>query len=67
MSGTKTKAKAKTKTKERAFGPVVKLRRTEDKDVADAMLDAGARLIREDDLGYHLEFDAAAVAACEVE
>ena len=66
MSGTKTKTKTKTKAT-RVFGEVVKRRRTEDKDIADAMVAAGARLVKEEADGYYLEFDEAAVAACEVE
>jgi len=70
MTEKKTKTKSR-KTKEpesveRDFGPVVMRRRVEDEDEATRMVEAGARCVRQDLDGYHLELDAEAREACGV-
>ena len=66
----KTKKTKKAKTipanAERAFGPVVMRRRIEDEAEATRMVEAGARCVRQDLDGYHLELDDEARQACGV-
>lgn len=63
MSSKKTKKKAPVAPRE--LGPVVRRLRVDSKEVADAMIAAGARCFREDELGFHLEMDEFAKKACE--
>jgi len=51
---------------ERDFGPIVMRLRVEDEDRATQMVEAGARCVRQDLDGYHLELDAEARQACGV-
>ena len=63
MPGKKPKTKAPAAPRE--FGHVVRRLRVDSKEAADAMVAAGARCFREDELGFHLEMDEVAQKACE--
>tara|TARA_Y100001963_G_C6511954_1_gene322548 strand:+ start:371 stop:586 length:216 start_codon:yes stop_codon:yes gene_type:complete len=71
MTSKKKTTKKKSKKElpanvERDFGPVVMRRRVQDEDEAARMVEAGARCVRQDLDGYHLELDAEAREACGV-
>ena len=51
---------------ERAFGPIVMRLRVEDEAKATQLVEAGARCVRQDLDGYHLELDEEARQACGV-
>jgi len=68
-----TEKKKKTKKKaelpanaDRDFGPVVMRLRVEDEAKATSLVEAGARCVRQDLDGYHLELDDEARKACGV-
>ncbi len=63
----KTKKKAEIPANaERDFGPVVMRLRVEDETKATSLVEAGARCVRQDLDGYHLELDDEARQACGV-
>ena len=63
----KTKKKAEIPANaERDFGPVVMRLRVEDETKATSLVEAGARCVRQDLDGYHLELDDEAREACGV-
>ena len=71
MTSKKKKSTKKSKKElpanvERDFGPVVMRRRVQDEDEATRLVEAGARCVRQDLDGYHLELDAEACEACGV-
>lgn len=71
MTSKKKKSTKKSKKElpanvERDFGPVVMRRRVEDIDEATRLVEGGARCVRQDLDGYHLELDAEACEACGV-
>jgi len=51
---------------ERDFGPIVMRLRVEDEAKATSLVESGARCVRQDLDGYHLELDAEAREACGV-
>ena len=51
---------------DRDFGPVVMRLRVEDEAKATSLVEAGARCVRQDLDGYHLELDDEARKACGV-
>jgi hypothetical protein len=63
----KTKKKAELPANaDRDFGPVVMRLRVEDEAKATSLVEAGARCVRQDLDGYHLELDDEARKACGV-
>jgi acyl-CoA reductase-like NAD-dependent aldehyde dehydrogenase len=67
MSKKKAKKKAEIPANvERDFGPVALRMRVEDEDEATRLVEAGARCVRQDLDGYHLELDDEARQACGV-
>ena len=67
MSKKKAKKKAEIPDNvERDFGPVAMRLRVEDEVEATRLVEAGARCVRQDLDGYHLELDDEAREACGV-